>query len=93
MSAPSRKSLWQASKDVFHQRAGEDHVLILMPGETYFTLNAMGGQIWQLIQEPLSAADICSILMDEYDVEREVCLMQTEALLEDMERKRLVKRV
>ena len=88
-----KKTLWQASRDVFHQRAGEDHVLILMPGETYFTLNALGGQIWQLIQDPLSIDDICAILMDEYEVERETCRMQTQALLEDMERKRLVKRV
>lgn len=89
---PSTKALWQASKDVYYQRSGDEHVLIRLPGETYFTLNAMAGRIWLLIQDPLSLDDICHILMDEFQVEAQTCRMQTESLLLELEARKLASR-
>jgi hypothetical protein len=68
---------------------GEAVVLHLATG-TYFGLNDVASQIWQLIQSPVTAAAICERLLEEYDVDREACERDVVALLEDLAAKGLV---
>lgn len=39
----------------------------------YFTLNAVGSHIWDLIETPSSMDDICTTLMKEFEVDRTTC--------------------
>jgi len=50
----------------------------------YFALNPVATRIWDLLEKPLTIDELCGILMEEYDVETEQCLKETEELLREM---------
>ena len=68
---------------------GEVVILNLKDG-VYYGLNTIGGQIWQLIQEPKTASQIRDILLEEYDVTPEQCTVELLTLLNEMEAKGLI---
>lgn len=49
---------------------GETVILNLASG-VYYGLNAVGAQIWSLVQEPRSVNEVLATLMVEYEVEPE----------------------
>jgi len=49
-----------------------------------FGLNPVGSQVWRLIAEPRSVADICSELVRRFDVDLATCERQVLDLLEDL---------
>lgn len=59
-------------------------VILDLKSETYFGLNPVGTRIWDLIQEPARAADVCRTLLEEYDVEPDRCRREVLALLNEM---------
>lgn len=69
----------QVSSDL----AGEAVILSLKSG-VYYGLNAVGASIWMLIQEPKTIAEIRDALLQEYDVEPEVCDRDLQGLLQDL---------
>jgi hypothetical protein len=79
--------------------AGDSHVGCEVSGEVfmlqlddgvYYSLNAVGARIWELIQEPRSVAEIHHCLLGEYDVESERCEKDLFTLLSDLISKQLV---
>lgn len=69
----------QVSSDL----AGEAVILSLKSG-VYYGLNAVGASIWMLIQEPKTIAEIRDALLQEYDVEADVCDRDLQGLLQDL---------
>ncbi|HEY9644108.1 MAG TPA: PqqD family peptide modification chaperone [Coleofasciculaceae cyanobacterium] len=69
----------QVSSDL----AGEAVILNLQSG-TYYGLNAVGASIWSLIQSPTAIDQIRDALLQEYDVEPEVCDRDLHQILEDL---------
>lgn len=49
-----------------------------------YGLNAVATRIWQLIETPTNVDAIVATLIDEYDVEEDVCLEQTLALIDEL---------
>lgn len=47
----------------------------------YFSLNPVATQIWELLEQPLGLQELCNLLMEEYDVEPEQCLVETKECL------------
>lgn len=47
----------------------------------YFGLNPVGKRIWELINEPKTFSEITNQLLDEFDVEEEVCKHEVEVFL------------
>jgi hypothetical protein len=60
-SRPVRRS------DVLAQGAGETVILLTPDSGEYFTLNEVGGRIWELADGSRSVAEIAGLLVDEYD--------------------------
>ncbi|MBE0675294.1 MAG: PqqD family protein, partial [Bacteroidales bacterium] len=50
----------------------------------YFSLNPVATRIWDLLEKPLSAEELCIILIDEYDVEADRCRYEVEEHLKEM---------
>lgn len=69
--------------------AGEAVVLNLRSG-IYYGLNAVGAQIWNLIQEPMAVSHIRDVLQGEYDVEPDRCERDLLALLQQLVNARLI---
>jgi hypothetical protein len=60
-SRPTRRS------DVLAQEAGDTVILLTPDSGEYFTLNEVGGRIWELSDGSRSVADIAGVLADEYE--------------------------
>lgn len=67
-------------QQVSSELSGEAVILHLESG-VYFGLNEVGAFIWQLIQTPLSLAEICDAVMAEYEVDAATCEQDTRSLL------------
>lgn len=86
----SLQSIIVASKSqVSCDLAGEGVILDVKSG-MYYSLNAVGTQIWQLIQVPRVVSAVRDALLDAYDVEPACCERDLLALLQDLEEKGLI---
>jgi hypothetical protein len=63
--------------------SGEVVILNLADG-VYYGLNAVGARIWQMIEEPRSVSEIHRSLLEEYDIDPQVCEIQLFTLLRDL---------
>jgi hypothetical protein len=64
--------------------AGESVILNLKNG-VYYGLNPVGARIWSLIQERKWVSEVRDQILEEYEVEREVCEEELLALLKDLQ--------
>lgn len=51
-------------------------VMMNVESGKYYNLGVVGGRIWELSSSPVSVENIVNILINEYDVDHEVCLQQ-----------------
>jgi len=57
----------------------------------YFSLNSTATAIWELLDKPLSAEELCDRLAEEYEVEKEKCIEDVNAILTEMKALGLIK--
>ena len=68
----------------------EGSIVFQMQSGSYFGLNEIGTQIWKLIQETRTIADIRDAILSEYAVSPEVCLQDIIAILEQLANQELI---
>lgn len=62
----------QARRDGLAWREVGDEVVILdLESSQYLSLNASGAQLWKLIEQPTTVADLIRALVSEYEIEDE----------------------
>lgn len=77
--------LVQQSGDVVAREAGGETVLLHLTDGTYFGLNPVGGRIWSFLDgEPRTLAEICAMVVLEYDVEEDEARADVLALACDL---------
>jgi hypothetical protein len=69
----------QISRDI-----GMEAVILNLANSKYYGLNEVGARIWKIIEKPVSVKEICTILVDEFDVTPERCEKELLALLQEM---------
>ena len=52
---------------------GEETAILDTAAGEYFGVQAVGARVWELLQQPIRMADLCTRIMTEYDVERSRC--------------------
>ncbi|MDP3620166.1 MAG: PqqD family protein [Ramlibacter sp.] len=57
---------------VMARQVGDEMVILDLASGNYFGLGPVGARAWQLISEGRTFADACEVLVDEYDVTRDV---------------------
>ena len=57
------------SRDAVESRVGEQSVLLHLGSGTYFGLDAVGTQIWELLRQGLEPDQICERLEADYGVD------------------------
>ncbi len=79
---------------------GNKHVVADIEGEVvmmsiqqghYYSLDAMGSRIWELIEQPCLVTTICDTLLKEFEVNRETCEREVLAFLQELAQKELIK--
>lgn len=68
---------------------GEKIMMNLDKGE-YFMMNEVGSKIWDIISESISVKSIIDTLLEEFEVEREVCEKEVIEFLECLNRAELI---
>jgi Coenzyme PQQ synthesis protein D (PqqD) len=64
--------------------AGEAVILDLASG-VYYGLNEVGARIWHLIQQPQTIQSVQHTLLQEYDVDAEMCTQDLLQLLQELQ--------
>jgi hypothetical protein len=76
---------------VLGTRQGDTTVLLDVNGGMYYTLNEVGGRIWELLGAGVEVPAIVQRLQEEYDVEPETLAADTAGLIDRLLRANLVR--
>jgi hypothetical protein len=71
----------QGKGNIVSDMGGEKVMLSIHNGK-YYNLGEMGGNIWDLIENPLLVNQLVAVLINEFDVERSACEEQVISFLE-----------
>jgi hypothetical protein len=77
----SKTSFVSIAPDVLFRHVGDETVLLGLDSESYFGLDAVGTRIWRLVESRPTVGDLVEILLEEYDVDREVLENDVDELL------------
>jgi hypothetical protein len=81
----------EKKQDIISSGMDDETVMMSIENGEYYGLNPVGGRIWELLDRPRTAAGICDILVEEYDVPVEECQREVKEFVEKLLEKKLVK--
>lgn len=79
-----------AAGEQISSHMGEDLVILSLKQGIYYGLNPVGAFIWGLLGQPRSLRELCDAVMAEYEVAREQCESDVQALIRDLASQGLV---
>ena len=72
----------RVSQDQISCEIGEEAVLLQLQRGQYYGLNAIGAQVWKMLQKgPMSVSALQSCIVEKYDVEPDECAQDLDGLL------------
>ncbi len=80
----------KAGTDQVSCELNQETAILDMKTGVYYGLDPVGARVWELIQQPQTAASIIEQLLDEYEVPSEECTRDVLALLTDMREHELI---
>jgi Coenzyme PQQ synthesis protein D (PqqD) len=75
---------------VMARTVGNETVILDLANGTYYGLDPVGARIWQLITDGQTLAQLCVVMLDEYEVSREDLERDVLALVQTLLDKQLV---
>lgn len=81
--------LCRGKENISTELEGETVILDMASG-IYSGLDAVGSSIWTLLEQPITFSVLCHKLMDEYNVEEEVCRTDLLSFLKDLADNKLI---
>ncbi len=69
----AESSIVVATQEQISSDLGGESVILNMKTGVYHGLNEVGARVWDLIEKPKAVKDIKQVLLDEYEVEPDVC--------------------
>lgn len=75
---------YDAAPNVVQQSINDDVILLDLDSGTYFTLAAIGAQIWQRLCAGANADEVVSALTAEYDVDATVVSADVDELIHQL---------
>jgi hypothetical protein len=86
-----KKQKVSISSEVLFQEVSGETVLLDLASESYFGLDVVGTRVWGLLESGTSVGDMLDVLLDEYEVERDVLEKDVGELLEKLQEAGLIK--
>lgn len=80
----------QISGNIVSDMDGEKVMLSIANGK-YYNLGEIGGEIWELIESPITVTELVSLLLSKYEVSEQDCTEQVLALLNQLMKETLIK--
>ena len=84
MPALGPETVVVASQDQVGSELAGETVLLSMKTARYYGLADVGAHIWSLVQNPITVAEICEMVVREYDVAPAQCQVDVARFLEDL---------
>ncbi len=78
------------SSDVVFRILGEGAVLVHLPSNEVYELNATGARVWALAEEGLTLDGIVAAVIAEFDVDSGTARQECECLLGDLQARGLL---
>ena len=76
--------------DVLGSELGSEVVMLSLRDGTYYGLDAVGAEVWRLIQSPSTIGHIVATIVDTFDVDEERCRTDVVALIGALRDRQLV---
>lgn len=73
-SALTLDSRIRQSDDIVASDIDNEKVMMSIEQGAYFGLDPIGSRIWELLEQPLTVAELIEQLLQRYDVDRETCI-------------------
>ena len=86
----NRESCPKRGQQVIAQKAAEDLFLFNMENGSYYSLNEIGGRIWELCDGTHSVSQVVGALAAEYAAPQEVLEKDVAELLDDLQSGKLI---
>ncbi len=78
-------SVVQASGEHLRAELDDATVLLHLSSGEYYSLGGVAGQIWQLLQEPITVSALIDQLLLQYQVDEARCRAETMSMLERLQ--------
>jgi len=65
-------------------RLHDEIVMMDLEKGKYFSLNPVATRIWDLLEKPLTIDELCTLLMEEYEVSESQCREEVKEVVEEM---------
>jgi hypothetical protein len=83
-------TLLSRADDVIATEIDGEAIVMTIAHGLCFGFDSIGTRIWSLLERPQKFGDICSALIDEYEVDGETCRKEVARLLGELARERLI---
>lgn len=61
------------SQDIMASSVDSEVVMANISTDKYYGLNPVSTRIWQLLEQPKSLVEVCDVLVEQYDVDKQIC--------------------
>ena len=91
MTAISLETVVQRRGDLLANDLSENETVMLdVAGGSYYGLKSVGKAIWEIIDEPKKVQEICDRLLQDFEVDADVCRRETLSFLERLDERGLL---
>ena len=67
-------SVLHRNSEIIHAPVGTDDLVMLsVEAGRYYSLNAVGRRLWELLEQPRTISDLRAAINAEFDVDKETC--------------------
>ncbi len=86
----SQKETFSALPDVVACELDGGAALLDLRTSLYFSLNSVGGVLWQALQTPATLDDLVLVVADKFEVSAETCRNDVDVYLRDLAARHLI---
>ncbi len=80
-------------KEVIQSKIGDEVVMLDMDSGFYFGLNSVASVIWNHLKDGMDFNQLVEKLMEQFEVDRELCVHDTKELLNQMVEKGIISQI
>ncbi len=79
------------NEDIYTGQIDDELVMVSINTGNYFVLNLTAHRIWEILESPLSVAEICAKLMEEFEVDLHTCQAEVIHYIEKLLDQQIIK--
>ena len=82
--------LRRIDKDLLSSSMADETVMMNVSSGDCLGLNEVATTIWGLLEEEITTQEICTKLLDAYDIDEESCIKRTLTFLEELQGEKMI---